>query len=41
MGNGENLTELIKSLNSQVIFKALLITVGAWLLIVGSQRFLT
>jgi small conductance mechanosensitive channel len=40
MGNSEKLAELFKSINSQVIFKVVLIIVGAWLLIVLSQRFL-
>ena len=41
MGNANNLEQLIRSLNSQIIFKAILITAGAWLLIVLSHRFLT
>jgi small conductance mechanosensitive channel len=40
MDNSEKLAELFKSINGQVIFKVVLIIVGAWLLIVLSQRFL-
>ncbi|MFO8085372.1 MAG: mechanosensitive ion channel [Desulfobacterales bacterium] len=40
MNNSEKIAELFKSLNSQVILKAVLIFVAAWLLVVLSQRFL-